>query len=378
MKGEVKDVIFAADTDPKLHSNTKFVNENKNFDTFEGYIRYQTKTNWLALTIGREALNNGYGYIDKMFLSNNAVPFDFIKFDLNYKALKYSFVYGAIKGDSMGIDMKWKNIATHRLDVNLSRYFKFGLTETVISSGSPFNLTYLNPLNFLISADLNTGAANTTQSNSLLGIDFEVNPFNNLEFQGTLLIDDINLSTISDTGYLSNENKFGYQMGAIWTEAFTIPNITLALEYTRLNPFVYSHRSNKDQYSHWGLSLGHALPPNSDEIAAKLKIDFTSRIKLDLLYQYQRSADGFEYDQYGTIIRNYGGNLNVGSLDFNYESVFLRGHRINRSIFTANLIVQPIRQYYLMIKYQYKISDSQYLKQTFKDSFFFVTAAVDF
>ncbi|HEY5123338.1 MAG TPA: capsule assembly Wzi family protein [Ignavibacteria bacterium] len=378
LKGEVKDVLFAANTDPKLHSNTKFVNENKNFDTFEGYIRYQTKTNWLALTIGREALNNGYGYIDKMFLSNNAVPFDFIKFDLNYKALKYSFVYGAIKGDSMGIDMKWKNIATHRLDVNLSRYFKFGLTETVISSGSPFNLTYLNPLNFLISADLNTGAANTTQSNSLLGIDFEVNPFNNFAFQGTLLIDDINLSTISDTGYLSNENKFGYQIGAIWTEAFTIPNITLALEYTRLNPFVYSHRSNKDQYTHWGLSLGHALPPNSDEIAAKLKIDVTSRIKLDLLFQYQRSGDGFEYDQYGNIITNWGGNINVGSLDFNHQNLFLEGHRINRSILTANFQIQPIRQYYLMIKYQYKISDSKYLKQTFKDSFFFVTAAVDF
>ncbi len=378
LKGKTKDVLFAAETDPKLHSNTKFVNENRNFDSFEGYIRYQTKTNWLALTIGREALNNGYGYIDKMYLSNNAVPFDFLKFDLNYKALKYSFIYGAITGDSMGIDLKWKNIATHRLDINFSRFFKLGLTETIISSVTPFSLTYLNPLNFLISADLNTGAKSTTQNNAVMGIEVEVNPVNNLAIQGTFLIDDLNLSTISDTGYLSGENKFAYQVGTLWTDAFTIPNLTFALEFTHLDPFVYSHRSNKDQYTNWGLSLGHALPPNSDEIAAKLKIDFTSRIKLDLLYQYQRSGDGFEYDQNGNIITNWGGNINVGSLDFNHKNLFLEGHRINRSILTANLLIQPIRQYYLALKYQYKFSDSKYLSKTFKDSYFFATLAVDF
>jgi hypothetical protein len=238
----------------------------------------------------------------------------------------------------------------------------------------------LNPLSFLISADLNTGVNSTTQNNSLLGIDFELNPVNNLAFQGTLLIDDINLSTISDTGYLSNENKFGYQIGALWTDAFTLPNLTFALEFTHLDPFVYSHRSNKDQYTNWGLSLGHALPPNSDEIAAKLKVDFTSRIRLDLLYQYQRSGDGFEYDQYGNIITNWGGNINVGSLDFynNRHNLFLEGHRMNRSILTANILFQPVWQYFLALKYQYKVSDSRYLGKTFVDSYFFITAGVDF
>ncbi len=379
LKGGSDDVKFAANTDPKLHSSTKFVNEAKNYDSFEGYIRYQTRTNWLALTIGREAINYGYGYIDKMFLSNNAVPFDFIKFDVSYKALKYSFIYGAIKGDSMGVDLSSKNIATHRLDINFSRYFKLGITETIISS-TPFSVANLNPLSFLISADLNTGVNSTTQNNSLLGIDFELNPVNNLAFQGTLFIDDINLSTISDTGYLSNENKFGYQIGALWTDAFTLPNLTFALEFTHLDPFVYSHRSNKDQYTNWGLSLGHALPPNSDEIAAKLKVDFTSRIRLDLLYQYQRSGDGFEYDQYGNIITNWGGNINVGSLDFynNRHNLFLEGHRMNRSILTANILFQPVWQYFLALKYQYKVSDSRYLGKTFVDSYFFITAGVDF
>ena len=376
--GKDKDVIFAASTDPLLHSTEKWVNEHKNFDSFQGYLRYQTKTNWFGLTIGREALNQGFGYIDKMFLSNNAVPFDMIKVDLAYKIFKYSFTYGALKGDSLGTDMQWKSIATHRLDLNFSRVFKLGLTETLIISSTPFSINYINPLGFIVSEDLNTGAKTTMQNNALMGIDMEINPVNNLAFQGTLLIDDINLATITHFDSTSYENKFGFQAGALWTNAFYIPNLTFSLEYTRLNPFVYTHRTNKNQYTNWGLSLGHALPPNSDEIAAKLKVDITSRIILDLLYQYQRSGDGFEYDTFGNVIINYGGTLSRGDLDNKLNSLFLQGHRINRSIFTLNLTFQPVRQYFLALKYQYKLSDSKYLGKTFQDSYFFLTVGIDY
>lgn len=378
LSGKDKDVSFAANTDPKLQSSEKWVNERKNFDSYEGYLRYQTNSNWFGLTVGREAVNQGFGYIDKMFLSNNAVPFDMIKVDLKYKIFKYSFIYGSIKGDSLGVEMPWKSIATHRLDLNFSRVFKMGFTETLIISTAPFSLNYLNPFGFIVSGDLNTGGKNTYQNNAIMGVDIEINPVKNIAMQGTLLIDDLNLATITKYDYSSNENKFGFQAGGIWTDAFNLPNLTFALEYTRLNPFVYAHRSNKNQYTNWGLSLGHALPPNSDEVAAKLKVDITSRIILNLLYQYQRSGDGFEYDQFGNVIINYGGTINRGDFDFKINNVFLNGHRINRSIFTFNLLYQPLRQYYLAIKYQYKLSDSKYLGKNFKDSFFFLTLGIDY
>ncbi|MBC8485362.1 MAG: hypothetical protein H8D45_04900 [Bacteroidetes bacterium] len=380
LNGDSKDVKFAAYTDPKLKANTKFTHEEKNFDTFEGYLRYQTERNWLALTVGREAIYNGFGYIDRLFLSNNTVPFDFIKLDLAYKAIKYTFIYGSIKGDSLGRDLDWKNIVTHRLDINFSKHFKLGLSEAIITSNSPFDFTFLNPISFLTSADLNTGALQTTENNTLTGIDFEITPAKNLAFQGSLLIDDLTFETVFKDDSTANENKFAYQLGALWTNAFTVPNITLALEYTRLDPFVYSHRSNKNTYTNWGMSLGHALPPNSDEIAAKLKVDITSRLRFDFLYQKQRSANGFLYDSLGNVIKNYGGNINRGDHDQpRYgKNEFLEGNRVDRHIFTLNLVYEPIRQYFLFLKYQYRISDLLYLSKKIKDSYYWITLRIDY
>jgi hypothetical protein len=377
LKGEKKDVIFAYNNDPKLKANTKFVFEKENFDSFEGYLRYQTQGNWLSLTVGREAIYDGFGYIDKMFLSNNTAPFDFLKMDISYKALKYTFLYGSLKGDSLGIDLNSKNIVSHRLDVKFADNFKMGFYESVIISNNPFSFTYLNPLSFLTSADLNTGGDETMKNNSLMGFDLEYAFLKNLAIQGTFLIDDLNLNTLYKSDYTSNDNKFGYQIGTLWTDAFAVPNLSFALEYTRLDPFVYSHRSNKSTYTNWDLSLGHALPPNSDEIAMKFHYDITNRIKFDFLYQFQRSGEGIIIDSTGKLIANYGGNINRGDGDDIMKDTFLNGYRVDRNIFTFNLSLEPIKQYYIELKYQLRAYDVKYLNKHTRDNLYWATLHFD-
>ncbi|MCX6165694.1 MAG: hypothetical protein NTU73_12680 [Ignavibacteriae bacterium] len=376
--GNNADLEFAIENDPMLKSNPNLSSGNNNYDFFNGYIRYQTKNNWLALTLGREAVYCGYGYIDRLFLSNNTVPIDFLKFDLSYKKIKYTFTYGSIKGDSLGVDLKSKNIAFHRLNVQFSDVFKVGYFESVVMSNIPFSFVYFNPISFLTSADLNTGRTETVKNNTLMGFDFEFNPVTNLGLQGTLLIDDINFSTLFKSDMTSNDNKIGYQLGTVWTNAFTIPDITLALEYTRLNPFVYSHRSNKDSYTHWGYSLGHALHPNSDEIAVKIHYNLTNRLKLNLLYQFQRSAEGIYYDSVSNKIINYGGNINRGDGDYVINNKFLLGDRINRNIFTADLTFEPIKQYFIRIEYQYKLLNMIFLSKNNRESYFRTTFYINF
>jgi len=364
---------FAVDNDPVLKANPDFINGYHNYDFFTGSLRYQTKTNWFSLTLGREALNCGYGYIDKLFLSNNTTPFDFMMLDLSYKKIKYTFTYGSINGDSVGTPLKSKNIAFHRLKVQFSDIFKAGYFESVIMSNNPFSFIFFNPISFITSADLNTGAKETTDNNTLIGVDFEINPVKNLALQGSLLIDDINFSTIFKNDITSFDNKIGYQIGTMWASAFNIPDINLNLEYTRLNPFIYSHRSNKDSYTNWGLSLGHDLPPNSDEIALKLKYQITSRLNINLLYQFQRSAEGIYYDSSKNVIINYGGNINIGVGDNQINSKFLLGDRINRNIFTINVFFEPIKQYFLEIQYQYKFQNFIYLSQISHESYLYAS-----
>jgi hypothetical protein len=253
-----------------------------------------------------------------------------------------------------------------------------GFYESVIISDNPFSFTYLNPVSFITSADLNTGAQGTTDNNTLIGIDLEYLPVRNLAVQGTLLIDDINFASLFKNDFTSNDNKFGYQVGTMWTDALMIQNLNLALEYTRLDPFVYSHRSNKSTYTNWDMSLGHALPPNSDEIALKLHYDVTNRIKFDFTYQFQRSGEGILFDSTGKLKINYGGNINRGDGDyFITKNIFLNGNRVNRNLFTFNFIFEPIKQYFIEFKYQLRAYNLKYLNKQTNDNLYWTTLRVD-
>lgn len=353
----------------------------ENFNNYTGYLRYQTSGNWLALTFGNTPMTIGYGYIDKIFMSQNALPFSYGKLDLNYKAINYSFTYGSLKGDSVGIypyitarPLSAKNIATHNLNINFSDAFRIGLWESIIISEQPFSFTYLNPISFLISADLSAGEQQSTENNSLLGLETEITPVKNLSFQGALLIDDLTFGTITINDSL-NENKFGFQLGVLWTSSV---NLNLAMEFTHLDPFVYSQRYNKSTYTNYSKSLGHSLPPNSDEIAAKIVYDITNRLQINFLYRHQRSGEGIVVDSIGVLKANYGGNINFGLGDaYLRTNKFLDGVRINRDLLNLGIYWQPYRQLYLTGNYELRMINNISDNHKTNDSYFFAAIGID-
>lgn len=379
LRGDSSDVTFARYTDPKLYAQYKFEYEQRNFDTFDGYLRYQTAGNWLALTAGRNPVYQGFGFIDRLYLSHNTVPFDFLKLDLAYKAVTYSFLYGSIRGDSLGTPLDAKNIATHRLDVSFGNSFRMGLFESVIISNSPFSFTFLNPISFLTSAELSKASqsGDNNANNSILGLDAFIIPVKDLAFQGSFLVDDLEFSTLfKDNAQVTN--KFAWQLGGLWSNAFTLPNLDMRIEYTLLEPYVYSHVSNKSTYTNWDLPLGHHLEPNSDEIAVRFNYDFTNRINLNLMYQFQRSANGIVTDSAGRVLVNYGGNRN-NATGYSYsDPEFLKGNRINRSIITANFTWEFLRQFYIELNYVHRAIDNIYQSVKFNDDYGFATIRIDY
>src|SRR4030095_944797 len=281
-------------------------------DSFEGYLRYAPPSDWIGLTVGRESLRFGTGFIDNLFLSNlNSAPFDFIKLDIKYKKIKYSFFHNSIVGnDSNGAQLTSKYLVYHRLEIGplFNNTFKIAFNEMLVYSNVPINFAFINPISFLTSADLNTELPGKNSNNALLGIDMQLYPVKNLSIQGSLLVDDLNFDTISDTGKSSNDNKFAFQAGLGWQNAFTVPNLSFAYEYTRIDPYVYSHREINNSYSHWGLPLGHSLNPNSDEHAFKLAYNFGSRLNVAVIYKRQRSGMN-ETDSLGNVILNVGADI---------------------------------------------------------------------
>ena len=375
LSGDYYSRVVAGSYDPHLISNVKFISE-KYYDSFEGYGRIVTENKILSVTLGREKLELGTGYIDKLFLSGYAAPFDFGKLDFKYKALQYTFIYGNIRGDSLGTPLISKNIIAHRVDINFSEKFRLGIYESIIASNSPLSFTYLNPVSFLTMADFS--AQQKDNSNSMIGLDCEIKPMKNLSAQFSLLIDDLNFKTISHNDPSGDDNKFGYQAGVMIYEPLNIANLTTSVEYTRLDPFVYSHRSNESTYTHWGVGLGHQLPPNSDEIALLLNYDFSSRLSGWLKYQFQRSGEGIILDANGNLVRNYGGDINRGDGDFAFTNTFLMGNRVNRNILTLHLHLDPVRQYYIDFEYSAHIINAMYLNTNYTDKYLYLTLSTDF
>ncbi|MCB0723882.1 MAG: hypothetical protein KDC73_04220 [Ignavibacteriae bacterium] len=381
LSGDSSDFQFARQTDKTIYANgnTYDFNNKTYYDYYTGYLRYQTATNWFGLSVGRYQLTQGTGFMDKLFLSENSVPFDFAKVDLKYKAISYSFLYGSLRGDSLGVELNSKNIATHNLDIRFSEAFKVGFFESVIITNSSFSFTFLNPISLLISAELNKASQGDAPNvnNNLMGFDAEVVPVKNLAFQGSMIIDDLQFSSLfSDSSEISN--KFGFQFGTYWTDAFTVPDLTLKLEYTRLNPFVYAHKSNKAQYTNWNLPLGPNLPPNSDQIAAGLYFNYGSRVKTSLVYQHQRSGEGIILDSAGNVVINYGGNINNGTGESNVSPKFLAGNRVNRDIITFNLSWEPIRQYFINFMYVHRLINNEFESRELNDDYFFATFQVNY
>ena len=379
--GDKESLDFVTETMPKFRSFPKFKSESNNFDYFEGYLRYRIGKDNFAVTLGRDYVNYGFGYLDKLFLSGNSVPFSFIKFDLSLGAFTYNFIYGSLKGDSIGKkDIEMKNVVTHRLSVNFSKYFKAGFYEALVTVDRPFNFTYLNPFSFVRSADYSAGSEQSSLNNALMGFDAEVTPVKNFAVQGSLLIDDLNFSTIfsneRENGKPANDNRFGWQVGAVWTDAFTLPNLNFTAEYTRLNPFVYTHRTNKSQYTNWTLPLGHNLPPNSDEVALRLSYDVTSRLNVNVMYQHQRSGTGFEFSG-DSLVRNYGGYIHRGDADIRYDDVFLQGKRVDRDVFSFNVRWEPVLQYVVDFKYVFRNVNNLFEGRRLIDNWIYLRAVIE-
>ena len=174
-----------------------------------------------------------------------------------------------------------------------------------------------------------------------------------------------------------NDNKFGFQAGINWQDAFTLKNLNLIYEYTRIDPFVYSHRDINNSYTNWNLPIGTALNPNSDEHAFKLTYDFNSRLNLSVTFKHQRSGMNIT-DSTGKIITNVGSNILHGENDFLIKNVFLQGLRVDRNIIIAELTWQPIRQYFFTVKYESRAFDYVDDNRTLSDNIFWGTFRVDY
>ncbi|AFH48886.1 Hypothetical protein IALB_1175 [Ignavibacterium album JCM 16511] len=353
IKGGVSGNNSIAETiEPKLLSNYKWVEAIENIGNYGfnyGYLKFYTSPMGkmdLSVQLGREDISFGYGYGSKLVLSGENPTLDFIKFNFDYGIIHFTSLHASTVGNfSYDITQRYtKFLALNRLKLSFKNLFDFGIGETMIYSGRGIEVGYLSPLAFykFIEMDLQD------RDNGTLWMDFQTNFMKKIQFQATFYLDENILSNLQDLDRYTN--KTAYQLNAFWYEPFSINDLSLILEYTKIRPYVYTHRDPKNTYTAFGTNLGHRIGPNADEIMLRANFNLNDRIRFTGEYRFSRKGKNI-YDINGNLIKNVGGDIFLSHPDIleNTTAKFLDGERINTSHFILGMRVEPVREFYFDI-----------------------------
>ena len=291
---------------------------------------------WLRFEIGRDEMAWGPGYHSGLSLSGNVPPADLIKLRTRFNRFAFTSVHMFLN-NSLGS----KYLAGHRLDVELIRGLQVGATETVVYGDRDLELDYLNPLMLYHVAEHHLG----DKDNNTMSVDFVLDRFPGMKIYGEWFIDDMT-SAESLTGYFGN--KFAFLTGIYLAGPLHIPDLDIRLEYSRVEPFVYSHKDSINIYSHYDKSIGHWLGSNADDLYFLAGYQFNRDVRAELTVERIRKGTG----ALSTVDRPASG----------YHKEFLGGTVENKNLFGVKLIDQIRRDLFISVSYTY--SRGRDLEQT--------------
>ncbi len=366
--------------DTALHASQELrvSSTTRSFNFVEGYFKVDADI--LTLQIGRERLLWGYGVNDKLIVSDNAPFLDYAKIDVRVGSFRYMFFHSWILGTPQivtsgysgfpDIIINSKFFVAHRFELSFPRVLDFGLSELIVYSRRFPELAYLNPVNLFKDIE----PQQHDRDNSLISTDLQLHTIPNVELYGTLLIDDIVLSKLGSKFF---GNQFAFTIGASYIEPLGLENGDFVLEFTRIDPYVYSHHIPENSYTNDQFVIGHHLGPNSDDWFFRGSYRFSRKWKASFELERSRHGDNF-LDVNGNLLRNVGGSALYGHRSFDdLDAPFLDGILIKTYFFRLKSLYEIFNELFLDIRYEYRLQKNVTSSKSFTDHFFFLQLRFD-
>ncbi|NDP26107.1 MAG: gliding motility protein RemB [Flavobacterium sp.] len=220
----------------------------------------------LQLGYGRNFIGDGYRSILE---GDAASPYPYFKINTNFWKIKYTNTYMWLKDVRPEVTLEktyaTKYMANHYLSLNISNRWNVGLFESVIwtdTNNRGFDMHFVNPIIFYRSVEFESSART---GNAVLGLTSKYKWNNQLNFYGQFLLDEFSLGEVKNVKN-SWKNKFAYQLGVKYFNAFKVDNLLLQLEFNHVRPYVYSHSEPITNYGHNNQSMGHPWGGNFEEL----------------------------------------------------------------------------------------------------------------
>jgi len=309
----------------------RFKTSAYDYPVAEAYLSYSpAKFLNVQFGYGKNFIGDGYR---SLLLSDVSSPHPFLKLNTSFWKIKYTNTWMWLNDvrPEVVVDDAFlgKYMANHYLSWNVSKHLNLGLFESVIwdnSNGRGFDINYLNPIIFYRAIEFATGQG---AGNALIGLSGKYKFNNSVNTYGQFIIDEFSINDVT-AGNQSWKNKFGYQLGVKYYNAFKVDNLLLQFEYNQVRPYTYSHNTIVLNYAHNNQPMAHLWGANFREAILIGRYNYErwfADIKFILGergFDFNTEDDNFNYG--GNIYRsendNRFGNTNIKVAQGNTTSVF--------------------------------------------------------
>jgi hypothetical protein len=288
--------------------------EALNYSDVRASMTYQWKNGMLSF--GKEQYMAGYGLNGNIIYSTKAPSYPYIRFNqqiLPWLKFEYTHAflasrlvdtpnsyrttnYGVFGGQRFKMIPKY--MVSHALQFKLMKGLDLMVGESVIYTDK-IQLGYWLPIMFFKAWDqyvsgtnLNAGA-----NTQLFGQISSRNQIKNTHLYGSILIDEFRPSAIFDPK--RSRNQLAFNIGGSITNIPYLPYVTLNVDYTRLNPFVYQNLLPAQEYTNNGYVIGDWMGSNADRRVFEIKYTPMPRLKISMRYEkIRKGAKGNAEQQY--------------------------------------------------------------------------------
>lgn len=254
---------------PGMGRAIRFKNDQSfDYATGTGYISY-TPTGHFNFQLGHNKVFIGDGY-RSLLLSDNAVPFPMLKITTTAGKFQYVNLWAQMSdtraGTVLGQGFRRKYMAAHHLSLLFGKSVEVGFFEAIVWQAQDsgfyrgFDFNYLNPIIYYHAAQWSLGSPD----NSLIGTNFKWKISNGLSFYNQFLLDDFDFAK-SKGNKRFYRNKYAYQLGLKYFNAFNLKGFFIQVEYNEVWPYTYNHKIPVMNYAHFNQPLAHPLGANFRE-----------------------------------------------------------------------------------------------------------------
>lgn len=267
-----------------------------------GYIAFQASKH-VSVQFGHDRTFIGNGFRSLIF-SDYSAPNLFLR--TNAKIWKINYLYqlnrltadvdGNVGGTTSNGRYPQKFFAFHHASINIGKKFNLGVFESVIFSPKDttktnyFDFSYLNPIIFYRAVEQQFGSSD----NVILGSDFKWIITKGVSVYGQFVLDEFLLKEIkAQKGWWAN--KYGFQFGAKWIDAFGVSNLDLQAEVNTVRPYTYSHGTTYGSYSNYLQPLAHPVGANFKELIGIARFQPIPRLNITgkaIMIQTGQDASG--------------------------------------------------------------------------------------